>query len=453
MGILSISIARRLQGFRRSPRKLQKLRDSISDLKWWALTARSRWALRGFKGPIIAITGTKGKTTTTRLISRILKDAGYRVGTACSGGIYVNGDCVIPQSYAGADGPILAYRAGGADVLVLETAHGGILRYGCGFPRCDVAVFTNITDGHLGELGIESLQEMLALKWRLASKLRPGGTIILNADDSLLASAVPPPTVKVAYMTISQGRVPGVAGLSSSLYRYEGGKIVKETEEGSGAVADISDAPLLFGGLLLYNAYNLLAAIAATEAVRPLLPVSQESLLSSLLSFGACPDDNPGRFNLFEVPGGRVVLLAGSNRDSYRRDAEALAHIRDRRPFPVRRIVGVMTGIGTHSNDYMRDLARIASSVCDEIVIREPRLRYQRGRLPGEISSILKAGAMEAGLPESSIKVCGDSFDLIRDLVLISGAQERLVALFCSFAQEPVLDLCHRLAGLADRTH
>ena len=172
MGILTRSLLRRLRAFPRAPRKLQKLRSSIRDLRWWARTVRSRWALLGFKGPIVAITGTKGKTTTTRLISRVFKDAGYRVGTACSGGIYVNGDCVLSGSYGGADGPLLAHRAGGTDVLVIETAHGGIQRYGFGFPRCDVAIFTNITDGHVGELGIESLEEMLALKWRLASRLR-----------------------------------------------------------------------------------------------------------------------------------------------------------------------------------------------------------------------------------------------------------------------------------------
>ena len=450
MGILTTSIVRRLRSFPRSPRKLQKLRDSIRDIGVWALTVRSRCALSGFKGPIIAITGTKGKTTTARLVSRIFTDAGYRVGMSCSGGIYVNGDCKVRGTYAGADGPLVAYRAGGTDVLVIEAAHGGIQRYGLGFRRCDVAVFTNITDGHLGELGIESLEEMLELKWKLVSRVRPGGTIILNADDPLLASAAPPPRAKVAYISLIQDHVPGAACLGAVLYRYAEGTVVRETQGRPHALVELSGAPLLFGRLASYNAYNLLAAIAATEAVRSYLPVLQGSLVRSLLSFGESPEDNPGHFNLFDLPGGRVVLLAGSNRDSYRRDADVLNRIRDRRPFPVGRIIGVITAIGTHSDDYMRDLARIASSVCDEIIIKEPLPRYRRDRRLGEIPNILAAAALEAGLPGSCVRVCSDSFDLIRDLLLCPGEQDRLIVVFCAFAQEPILDLCRYLAGLAN---
>ena len=451
MGILTTSIVRRLRSFPRTPRKLQKLRDSIRDTGVWALTVRSRWALSRFEGPVIAITGTKGKTTTARLVSRIFTDAGYRVGMSCSGGIYVNGDCIVRGTYAGADGPLVAYRAGGTDVLVIEAAHGGIQRYGLGFRRCDVAVFTNITDGHLGELGIKSLEEMLALKWRLASRVRPGGTIILNADDPLLNSAAPPPRAKVAYISLIRDHVPSAACLGAVLYRYAEGTVVKETQGRPHALVELSGAPLLFGGLASYNAYNLLAAIAATEAVRSYLPVSQESLVRSLLSFGESPEDNPGHFNLFDLPSGRVLLLAGSNRDSYRRDADVLNRIRDHRPFPVGRIIGVITAIGTHSDDYVRDLVRVASFVCDEIIIREPLPRYRRGRLPGQIPTILAAAALEAGIPGSCIRVCGDSFDLVQDLLLCPGEQDRLIVIFCAFAQEPILDLCRQLAGLANR--
>ncbi len=449
MGILMTSMARRLRAFPRTPRKVQRIRDSARDLGAWAQTVRSRWGLRRFKGPIIAITGTKGKTTSTLLVSRIFRDAGYRVGTACSNGIYVNGGCIIPGSYGGADGPWLAYCGGGTDVLVLETAHGGIQRYGFGFPGCDVAIFTNITDGHLGELGIESLEEMFALKWKLASRLRPGGTIILNADDARLASALPPPTAKVAYATTNQGDVACAATRMSSLYRYAGGKIIKEQGGRPEALFDISEAPLLLGGALSYNAYNLLTAVAAAEAVHPLLPVSHESLSKSLLSFGAIPQDNPGRFNVFELPGGRIVLLGGSNRDSYQRDAEALARIRDRGPFPVRRVIGVVTGIGAHSDDYMRDLVRIASSVCDEIIVREPLPRHRRGRRPGEIPSILAAAAREAGFPEERIRWEGDSSAWMQDLLNPPFERDRLIAIFCAHAHEPILDLCRRLTDLA----
>jgi hypothetical protein len=97
----------------------------------------------------------------------------------------------------------------------------------------------------------------------------------------------------------------------------------------------------------------------------------------------------------------------------------------------------------------MRDLARITFSVCDEIIIREPLPRYRRNWSPGEIPSILAAAAVQAGLSEGSVKVCGDSFDLVRDLVLHSEERDRLIAVFCAFAQEPVVDLCRRLADLA----
>lgn len=449
MDAVTVALGRRLRSFLQSPRKIQKLRDTCHDLGWYALTTWSRLRLRGYQGHLIAITGTKGKTTTTRLISRIFADAGHQVGMACSGGIYVNGTCALRGQFSGADGPIRAYRAGGRDLLVLETAHGGIQRYGFGFPDCDIAIFTNITDGHLGELGIQTLDEMLALKWRLASRVRSGGTMILNADDPLLAPLRPPQNVDVIYLGLGSSAQKNANPLST-IYRYdEDGTVVRERGGRSSIVAEIRDAPLLFRGFASYNAYNLLAAIASVEVMHPYLPVSQQSLLRSLLSFGAVPDDNPGHFNLFEGSWGRVLLLAGSNRDSYQRDVQALARMRACRPFPIRRIIGVITGIGIQSTSYIRDLARIAASVSDEVVIREPLPRYRHMMAPGEISSILEQTTLESGIPPQAIHVWGERSNLIEDLILRNKDPDILVVVFCAFAQESIDKLCRQLSDLS----
>lgn len=454
MDVVTAALGRRLHSFFRSQRKLQKLQSSFHDLGWRALTTWSRWRLKGFQGPLIAITGTKGKTTTTRLIARIFADAGFRVGMACSEGVYVNGACVLSGPFSGADGPIRAYRAGGRDLLVLETARGSIQRYGFGFNGCNIAIFTNITDGHLGQLGIETLEEMLALKWRLAFKVGSGGTVILNADDPLLCSVRPPQGVKAVYLSLARAPAQGGVDLKAPLYRYDDhGTVVKECNGRSSIVAEIPDAPLLCQGFAPYNAYNLLAAIASVEAMRPFLAVSQASLLGSLTSFGSVPDDNPGRFTLFEGTWGRVLLLAGSTRDSYQRDAQALARIRASSPFSVERIIGVITGIGMQSTSYIRELAGIVASVCDEIIIREPLPRYRHVRAPGEISSILKSAALESGIPHHAIHVWSETSDLIRDLILPNREANRFVAVFSAFAQEPIIDLCRRLGDLGSSSN
>jgi cyanophycin synthetase len=159
-------------------------------------------ALRGI--PLIAITGTNGKTTTTLLINRILRDAGYRTGCSCTEGVLIDGEWLVHGDEAGSKGLWMASRPSGLHALVAETARGGILRYGLGFSSCHVSVVTTVAADHLGEHGIETVEDLARVKSSLPQHTRADGAVVLNADVPLVRDMARKTRARGVYFTLEK---------------------------------------------------------------------------------------------------------------------------------------------------------------------------------------------------------------------------------------------------------
>jgi len=333
--------------------------------------------------PVVAVTGTNGKTTTVRCVAHLLGRTGRRVGMTCTDGIYVEnrridtGDCSGPKSARAVLGNPRV------DAAVLETARGGILREGLGFEWCDVAVVTNVGEGdHLGLGGIFTVEELARVKAVPVRRVAAQGAAVLNADDPLV--------VKMAELcrgsVIFFGRNPASPVLVA--HRNKGGKavtvhdgaIVIATGREERRVARLVDLPLTHGGRIGFQIENLLAAVGASYA----LGMSLESIRAGIETFHSDPKTIPARFNVVSHRGGTVILDYGHNASALRALGEAIEKL----PHQRRKIV--YTAAGDRRDEDIFRQARIIGDFFHEIYIYEDRCT--RGRPDGEVMRIMRQG-------------------------------------------------------------
>jgi len=260
--------------------------------------------------PIVAITGTNGKTTTTRMAAHLLRSAGQSVGMTTTDGVYIGERLVAAGDMAGPASARAVLRHPAVDAAVLETARGGILREGLGFDYCDVAIVTNIAADHLGLGGIETLEDMARVKAVVPASVRANGASILNADDPLVVGMARSAGGEVVFFggdekspVLRNHRLVGgrIAVLALTL---SGDMLRLVDESGEHDVLLASDIPATFGGMLRVNALNALAAAAAAW-VRD-VPIS--TIRNGLRTFHADFATTPGRFNLLDVEGRHVLV-------------------------------------------------------------------------------------------------------------------------------------------------
>lgn len=346
--------------------------------------------------PVVAITGTNGKTTTTRLIAHVLSSTGQRVGRTDTDGIFIAGEQVEQGDWAGWGGARRVLTDPTVDVAVLETSRGGILRRGLGFSTCDVSVVTNVSADHLGEFDINTPEQMVEVKGTIVLATRDDGHVVLNADDPLVLALRAWSSASVVLFS----RDPANRAVADHM--ATGGAVVRS----DGALVHVSfgdqhdqfalaDVPITFGGSALHNVENVLAATAACLS----LGLDVATILAGLRTFQSDGQNNANRLNVFERDGTTLVFDYAHNEAGMR---ALLAFGRSLQTRSQGRLIMVLGGPGDRTDAQLEAQGQLCGAAVDRLLLHEEE-RYLRGRQPGEITRHYRQGALAAGLPADQI--------------------------------------------------
>ncbi|HEV2707392.1 MAG TPA: cyanophycin synthetase, partial [Pyrinomonadaceae bacterium] len=317
--------------------------------------------------PVISITGTNGKTTVTRMIGYVLGETGTRVGVTTTDGIWIGGRQVAAGDMTGPHSARTVLSDPTVEVAVLETARGGITRRGLGYDWSDVAVMTNIRPDHIGQDGIETLDDLVYIKSLIAERVRDGGTLILNADDEELSRLMEIPRVRegekrVVYFSAHENHVLIRKHLAEGgmAYFVRDGWVIEAEGDFERHILDVTSVPATMGGLAKFQVSNVLATIAACRAHG----VAFERVAAALANFRSA-EHNPGRGNLYRVASGGYVLIDyGHNPDAF----EAICQTAAR--WEGRRVTGIIGVPGDRDDSVIEEAARVAARGFQRLVIK-----------------------------------------------------------------------------------
>lgn len=332
--------------------------------------------------PIVAITGTNGKTTTTRLIAHMVKMMGHKVGYTTSDGIYIQnhmldkGDCTGPVSAE------FVLKDPTIDFAVLETARGGLLRAGLGFKKCDIAIVTNIAPDHLGMRGINTVEQMARLKGVVPETVTPEGHAILNADDDLVYQMRETLECNVALFSMDENneRIKKHAARNGLSAIYENGFVTICKGTWKMRVAKVVNIPLTFGGKARFMIQNVLPAVL-TGFIRGF---DLRDIKMSIESFIPSPAQTPGRLNLFKFKDFSVLLDYAHNEAGMKALHDFIENL-DGKP-----TVGIIAGIGDRREEDNEGMGKMAAIMFDEIIIRQDK--NLRGKTEEELIDMLSSG-------------------------------------------------------------
>ncbi len=349
--------------------------------------------------PVVAVSGTNGKTTVVRMISHVLTEAGYVVGMTCTDGVFIDGEKVMTCDASGPRSARAVLRCPDVDAAVLETARGGIIREGLAFDRCDVAVLTNIADDHLGQDGIEDLDDLAKVKSLIIEAVMPRGYAVLNADDPMCLGVASRASGRTMLFSARQDNIAVRKHVSSGgrAVVLRNAHIVMVGPESPRKIVSVKSIPATFGGRAMFNVHNALAATAACLA----LGIDFETIADALGRFKADASTNPGRLNVIEMKGFCVVLDYGHNPPAIEASAQAIRTMFSSRSRKVREYIGVIASPGDRAQDKIKELGKTAAAWFDRIVIKEDA--DLRGRRPGETAGLLRQGAL-AGATEQQVE-------------------------------------------------
>ena len=348
------------------------------------------------KIPVVAVTGTNGKTTTSRMIAHIARTAGTVVGWSNTDGIYLDGELVEAGDYSGPSGAGRALGLPGVQLAVTETARGGILLKGIGLTRNDVSVVTNVSADHLGLQGIDTLDQLAEVKAVVPRITRRAGWAVLNGDDPRVYAMRN--VVKAHPWVFS--RDPNSPAIRETLDAggrattvIDGWVTVLRPRADPDPLVELVDVPMTLAGLSRFNVENTLAAASAALAVG----VPRQTVVDGLRSFRPDAEHNPGRMNFFTVPvtdgEASVVIDLAHNEAGLEALLEIMAGVRRA---GARLLLG-LGAVGDRTDDLIGRLGEIGAMGADVVAIGHKQ-RYLRGRSTAEIEELLREGAERVGV-------------------------------------------------------
>lgn len=358
---------------------------------------------RSSRIPIFAITGTNGKSTTVRMVTRILRERGDNVGMTTTSGVYFNEHLLKRGDASGPKSARMVLANPKVDAAVLETARGGILREGLGFDRADVGAVLNVTADHLGLRGIDTIEALADVKGVVTESVMRRGHSVLNADDPMCRRIARHARGEIVWFSLYGGplmRDPlkqHVEAGGMAVVREpgrDGGTIVLHRHGGCETVLEAAAIPATLGGIAEFNVANACAAAAMCAAQGVDLDTIRAGLAAFTLSFA----DSPGRMNIHDAHGMRIIMDYAHNPAGLTALGQVIDRMRNRHG----RTIGMVSIPGDRRDDDIVAMGRIAAGLFDEIVFRESP--DGRGRAAGEINGLMSEGALQAGVAANRIR-------------------------------------------------
>lgn len=368
--------------------------------------------------PIIAVTGTNGKTTTTRLMAHIVKYNGYKVGYTTSDGIYVQNHLLEKGDTTGPISAEFILKDPTVEFAVLETARGGILRAGLGFSRCDIGIITNIQEDHLGLNDIDTLEDLARVKSVVVRSVKKDGWAILNAEDPWCMKISESLDCKVALFSMNEHcdavvnhcRKGGIAAV------YESGFITIKKGDWKIRIEKASHVPLTMGGRARFMIANALAATLAAY----LYGFKTEDIKTAITTFIPGAAQTPGRMNIFAFRHFNVMIDFAHNPAGYRAVEEFMQNVDSPHK------VGIIAGVGDRRDEDIRECGTIAARMFDHIIIRQEK--HLRGRTEDEIIGLILEGFKASG-KEISYEIIPKEIEAIKHAISTAREGAFIVAL------------------------
>lgn len=371
------------------------------------------------KIPIIAVTGTNGKTTTTRLIAHMAKMNGCRVGYTTSDGIYIQNQLLRDGDCTGPDSANFVLRDPSVNFAVLECARGGLLRAGLAFSSCDVGIVTNVSEDHLGLKGIHRVEQLARAKAVIPEIVTPEGYAILNADDDLVYGMREGVTAQVALFSMDENnpRILELQAEGGITAVYENGYITLFKGSGKMRIIKAENVPLTLGGKASFMIQNILPAVIAAHVQH----ISIQDIKAALSTFVPSALQTPGRLNFYQFKNFKVLIDYAHNRAGMM----ALKKLTDDIDASVK--VGIVAPLGDRREEDNIEIGRLTAQMFDEIIIRLDK--DLRGQTEEQLIKIIKKG-ISSVKPELKPKVITSETEALEHAIK-HAQKDALIVLFC----------------------